>query len=318
MVRNLTAEKSAEFFRDAKEDDRADYITDSFLERWLFAERLYERGLRKEMSFFEYQGPKHIIKYLRWIDRFDYVDWFGKDIESLAELSVARDRACVEALSLPGLDRVNIEAIGTYNAQDYRLQRFYPIPHSMRPRTILDFGAGHGRMANLAFSPADETTELMIAVDGIEGSYLTQRAYYTGLGLQFADYIDERADKRIFDFADLAAKNQLLHLPTWRFDLIPDATVDLVCCVQVLRELPRRLTALVIEQFGRVVKPRGAVYVRDHLQGHNPNNMPIDKLLLANGFVPEFTPQIRDQAEMHGVPRIWRKLDPELYFDIES
>lgn len=311
----LDAEYSNDLFNRVMAHD-ARYRRDDYLHRWLFAERLYARNQRKEMSFFEYEGPSHLIKYLRWIHQFDFTDWFLAGHEDLVEASVIRDRRVVAELGLR-LGNTNLDAIGTYNAQDYLLQRFYPVPDAQRPRTILDFGAGHGRMANLALRPEDGVTELMIAVDGIAGSYLTQRAYYAGLGLAFADYVDFRAEDGAFDFAALRQTNQLLHLPTWRLDLIPDASVDLVCCVQVLKELPRQLVPFVLQAFARMVKPGGAIYIRDHVQDHHPNQMPIDALLLANGFTLEFAPQVRDRIEIHGVPRIWRRIDPALYFEAE-
>ncbi|MGP1352762.1 MAG: class I SAM-dependent methyltransferase [Parasphingopyxis sp.] len=314
---DLEMDFSAQRFRETAERDRETHLTHDFLAKWLFVDRLYARGQRKEMNFYEYEGPGHVLKYMRWIHHFDYRDWFDAKDDPLVATSVERDRACLEKLGLPQQD-IGLDAIGIYNVQDYRLQRFYPVPDRLKPRTILDFGAGHGRMANLAFHPGEDVTDLMIAIEGIEGSYLTQRAYYTGLGLRFADYVDYRAEDREFDVAALADDHQLLHLPTWRFDLVPDASVDLICCVQVLKELPRPLTAHVIEQFGRVAKPGGAIYIRDHLQDHNPNHMPIDQLLAANGFVPEFLPQVHDRAEIHGVPRIWRKFDASLYLGTDS
>jgi SAM-dependent methyltransferase len=215
-----------------------------------------------------------------------------------------------------GAGDLDLEAVGIYNAQDYLLQRFYPVPDRHRPRVLLDFGAGHGRMANLAFRLDDSVTETMIAVDGIPAPYLVQRAYYTGLGLTVADYLDDRAAGREFDVAKQQVDRDVVHLPTWRLDLVPNRSVDLVCCIQVLKELPRRLVVNVLEQFSRVVKPGGAIYVRDHVLQHHPNMMPIDQLLLANGFVREFAPHVRDQADIHGLPRVWRRLDPELLYDI--
>jgi hypothetical protein len=68
-----------------------------------------------------------------------------------------------------------------------------------------------------------------------------------------------------------------------------------------------------VAAFARVTGPHGAIYQRDHLQFHDPNHMPVDRLLAAAGFVPEWTPQLRDRADLHGVPRLWRKLDPQVF-----
>jgi hypothetical protein len=42
--------------------------------------------------------------------------------------------------------------------------------------------------------------------------------------------------------------------------------------------------------------------------------MPQDEVLLASGFALEFRPQVRDRVDIHGIPRIWRRFDPSLYF----
>jgi len=311
----LGAEAGNQLFADVAKMDRDEHLTDDFLDRWLFVEHIRDRPHIQEMSFFDYTGPQHLLKFFNWIDKFPYRDWFVGDHKDLVAESVERDLACLEALDLKPGD-LDIEAVGLYNAQDYLLQRFYPVPDRHRPRVILDFGAGHGRMANLAMRPHDRVTETMIAVDGIPSSYLTQRAYYSVLGLRVADYLEHRIDGQDVDVAELQDDHDVVHLPTWRLDLVPDSSVDLVCCVQVLKELPRQLVLHVLEEFSRVVKPGGSIYVRDHTLHHHPNMLPIDQLLLANGFVLEFSPQVRDRVDIHGLPRVWRRMDPELLYDV--
>lgn len=318
--RRLGGEFSMNMFKKVVELDQ-DLIDDPSLTQWLWADILHSKGQRKEMSFYDYVGKRHVRLYLKWIDFSakkkrgvtPYPDWFRDRVERLAEISVERDIAALTALGLR-LGGIDLPEIGLYNAQDYVLQRFYPMPDSKAPRTILDFGAGHGRQANLAFHSGDDVTETIISVDGIPGSYLTQRAYYAGLGLRLADYIEARSRGRDFDVSALAQTHDVVHLPTWRLDLVPDDSVDMAILVQVINELPRKLAVRAIKELGRVIKPGGALYIRDHLQRHRPNDMPIDQVLLASGFVLEFAPAVKDLVQIHGVPRIWRKFDPELYY----
>jgi SAM-dependent methyltransferase len=304
-----------ELFTRVAELDQDLHRDKDFLVKWMFVDKIKTAPHIVEMNFFDYEGPSHILKFINWIDKFHYADWFLDHHQDLVESSIARDLACLDAYDLTPGD-LDIRAIGAYNAQDYVLQRFYPVPDAQRPRVILDFGGGHGRMANLAFRPEEQVTETMIVVDGIPSPYLTQRAYFAGLGLRVADYLEHRVDDRELDVASAAKENDVVHLPTWRMDLIPDSSVDMVCCVQVLKELPRRLVVHVIQEFARVLKPGGAVYVRDALLFHHPNMMPNDMVLRANGFVPEFTPRVRDRVQIHGVPRIWRKLDYETLWEV--
>jgi SAM-dependent methyltransferase len=212
-------------------------------------------------------------KFFQWQNKPDVRDYFPSAlIEPLVQASLKRDKECLSKFRL-GLPQQILGGIARYNAQDHLLQRFYPVPAAQCVKVILDFGAGFGRMANLAFSAPGNTTRLMIAVDAIPGPYLTQRVYYTGLELQWTDYIDCDSE---FDFHALPATTQLVHLPTWRFDLVPSASIDLVCCTQVLKELPGEVLIFALKEFARVLKPRGALYIRDHIQHHHPNQMPVD------------------------------------------
>ncbi|MBS44188.1 MAG: hypothetical protein CMH83_13700 [Nocardioides sp.] len=316
-MRNLEQDHSSRLFRAAADADRGSTLDADYLERWLLADEQKSKGQRTEMSFEQYLGPDHVRHYFHYINPFRYPDWFGGRLKGLTQASLERDRAVLERLGLeavgPNGNVLDLENIARYNAQDYRLMRFYPMPRRMQVETVLDFGAGHGRQANLLFREGADPVRL-IAIDAIEASYLTQRAYYTGLGLDLAEYVEARDAGEDFDVASLLDSHDVVHLPTWRFDLVPDDSVDLLCTVQVLKELPRELVPWAIGHFARVVHPGGALYVRDHPQDHRPNQMPVEELLAAAGFVLEFAPQVADRRDIHGVPRIYRRLDPGLLY----
>lgn len=300
-------------FRSQQQHDRERLKFPDYLHRWLFMERLVQRGQRKELNFFEFDGPAHIQKFFRWIRDVRYGDFFADP--QLIEDAAANDSAVMRRYGL-AVDEANIRAVALYNAQDYQLQRFYPVPERLRINRVLDFGAGHGRMANLTLKATGHKPATgFVAVDGIPSSYLTQNLYYKGLGLSVAEYLDRADETGGFDVASLAQSHDVVHLPTWRMDLLPEAWFDMVCCVQVLKELPSELVPHVVAQFARVLKPGGALYIRDHPQFHNPNQMPIDDVLQANGFLAEFRPQLIDRRELHGLPRIWRKLDPRIFLE---
>jgi SAM-dependent methyltransferase len=309
---DLSAEYCMRAFKSLVEREYDELQHRPWLARWFFADALESRGQRLEMSFYQYEGPQHLRKFFGWISKVNYADYInGHLVDRLCEQSVTRDIECARILNVSIPESV-IRFVARYNAQDYVFQRAYPIPERQKIRVLLDFGAGHGRMANLAFAP-DATTELLIAVDAIPSSYLTQRAYYHGLGLKTADYLDYFAASRSFSFDETKAVGQVIHLPTWRLELVPNQSVDMVCCVQVLKELPRRLQLYVIGQFARILRPGGALYVRDHVQFHDPTHMPIDEILSTSGFVLEFRPHIHDRVDIHGIPRIWRRFDGTNY-----
>lgn len=302
-------------FRDVAAADLKRFGAPEATARWLFAERLAARGERGEMGFSAYEGPDHLVKFFTWHRRAAFPDVFGTAIADLAAASAEADRRVFQRLGL-NCDDLLVAKMARYNAQDYALQRAYAVPERQRIKVLLDFGAGHGRMANLAFATPrpGERVRCYIAVDGIPSTYFVQSLYFQALGLSVWDYFDH-ADEGVGpeDVAAAIQSHDVVHLPTWCLSLIPDGTADLISCVQVLKELPGELLPWLLPHFARIAQPAGALYIRDHLQLHNPNHMPIDLLTQAAGFALEFAPMIRDRAEIHGLPRIWRKVDPSLY-----
>lgn len=305
-----------EMFRDTATEDCKRLDVPPFITRWLFAERLAARNERSEMSFAEYVGPAHIAKFFAWHRRAEFVDYFRS--ESIADLEAASVEADIRVRDAYGLsiDGDLIKKIARYNAQDYIFQRAYDVPARQKVSTVLDFGAGHGRLANLAFGTPrpGERTSTYVGIDGIPSSYFTQYAYYLALGLSVWEYFEYAQDKPGAEVIAAALEAyDVVHLPTWCLPLVPAESIDMICCVQVLKELPGEMVPWILPHFGRVAQAAGALYVRDHEQFHNPNHMPIELLTRVAGFALEFSPMLKDRSEVHGVPRIWRKVDPSLY-----
>lgn len=281
------------------------------LTSWLFTDRKLSHGELEHMQFYDFVGPEHLKKFFRYIRNFKYPDFLdAAAVAELAERSAASDRRVMEALGLPA-DEVALANIGRYNAQDYLFQRAYAVPDHQQIRRLLDFGAGHGRMANLAFSAPGSKVETYCAVDAIPASYLTQTMYYSALGLRVYDYLDHVG--AAVDLAAIDGDFDAFHFPTWRLADLPDNYFDMVCAVQVLREVSREVLLYVIPHLVRVLKPGGALYVRDHISFHNPSGMPQGDVLAGHGLALEYCPAIRDGSDVHGVPRIWRKFDSRRY-----
>jgi SAM-dependent methyltransferase len=284
-----------------------------WLAKWLLADDHERRGTRREMNFKSYEGPEHLRRFLTWNLHFRGRSYLPTEmIESLAQTSARRDAQCCDRLGI-AIDSSTLLTVGRENAEDYLFQRVYPMPERFQIRRLLDFGGGFGRMANLSFAAPGTRIESIIAVEGIPSTYLTQRLYFRGMGFDCADYLDESAAGRNFNVTGSLGSCQIIHLPTWQMRLIPDESVDAICCIQVLRELYPDLLIYVVKQFSRILRPGGQLYIRDHIQFHDPNQMPQQLVLQTHGFVLEFWPQIRDRADLHGIPRIWRRFDPAVY-----
>ncbi len=272
-------------------------------ESWRHLQKRLSEGALSEMAFYDFLGPAHLEKFMGWIDKIPYPDYIqAKSNTHLIEKALQRDIAVINKL---GLDPSSIkhEAIALYNVQDFLFQRITPVTQEQKVKCFLDFGAGHGRQAVLGLCEFSEI-ETFIAMDAIPASYLTQGLYYHALGLEVNDYLDNPLNFNLK--SDAQTVN---HIPSWRDDLIDDNRVDMVCAVQVLRELSKPMLLHALEFFARILKPGGALYIRDHIGFHNVNQLDLDALLLSFGFVMEWRPHVVDRVHIHGVPRIWRKAD---------
>jgi SAM-dependent methyltransferase len=289
--------------------DRSEFVED-WLVAWAYQEHRKRKGLSyadgSPDDFYDYTGPAELVKWLNWVKADQHRCYFDDAVVGkLIELSRRQDEKILGELSLSfdwdDYDRT----IGRYNAQDFVYQNLYPVPERYAVRRILDFGAGYGRQANLW---TQQRKDLVYAgMDSLPLSYCLQHLYYSKLSSPLRDYVADSASFKIRDEAGI------YHLPTWRCDLLPDAFFDLVVCVQVLQEIDSKLLRFMIDVFRRVLKPGGALYIRDPDQRMRPvHRIDLSKYLPKMDFELEFRPHVVDEQDIHSVPRIWRKIDPEV------
>lgn len=291
-------------FYSALEGDR------QYLKKWLITWQYQEK--RKKSAVVYEEGPKdfssfsdisELIEWFKWF-RPDYPDYLGSKLtEPLVDQSEKTDRKALTDLGLAFDFATYRKNIGINNAHDFLLPQLYPVPERYRIKRVLDFGAGFGRQANLW---SEDAGNLYVGMDAVPKSYCLQHTYYSSLGRPFTDYI---SNPQIFKIDDHS--KGIMHLPTWRYDLLPDNYFNLVSCVQVLPELNSKLQKRMLAEFHRTLKPGGMLYIRDHAQTWRPaGKIDVDEYVRSLGFVPEFTPHIIDNKDLHGIPRIYRKADP--------
>jgi SAM-dependent methyltransferase len=291
---------------DAYERDLDRHIK-KWMVTWEYVEGLKKRRLRptKEMpeDFDRFTGPADLIKWFNWIKAAKRPDYFDDEtVAPLIQMSRNRDLPLLKRHSL-AFDPVEYdEYIGRYNAQDYLFQNFYPTPRRYGIKRILDFGAGYGRQANIWSQKVDDL--VYVGMDAVPLSYCLQHFYYSNLEVPFFEYV---ADPSGFRFDSGPG---IYHIPTWRFDLLPDSFFEMVTCVQVLQEIPGTLLRHMAKVFSRVLKPGGCLYIRDSENWQFSHSIDVYKLLEENGFVLEFRPHVVNKSDIHGIPRIWRRVDP--------
>jgi len=176
--------------------------------------------------------------------------------------------------------------------------------------TVLDFGAGYGRLG--AMFSNDERGGSYIAVDCVEVSYLLQNLFLSSMAPErFHEYMDYAIERRPFAIETQAA-NAIYHVPSWKMNLVPDASVDVITSVFVLPEVNDFALLEFVEQARRVVRQGGYIYIRDHLyhnakSGHlGGHRQDTPSLLEAAGFKLIYQGKYRDNIDIYGTPRVYQ------------
>ncbi len=296
-------------FFSAFEKDKSRYVK-KWLVSWDYQEIRKKRGVKYQEDlpedFFTFRGKEDLTKWMNWF-QMDYPDYLPSSLVlPLIDKSKDKDEIILQKLALD-YDFSNYnKRVGINNAHDFIFPQMYPAPERNRIRNVIDFGAGYGRQANLWTDKVKEG--IFLGIDAIPNSYCLQHLYYSKCGPALTDYIDAPDEFKLKD-----GMHGIFHLPTWRTDLIPDNTFDLVMCVQVLPELNSTLVSHMFDVFQRVLRPGGMLYIRDHAYTWKPaGKADTEALLMDKGFSLEFKAHIINDKDLHGVPRIWRKNDPEV------
>ena len=295
-------------FREVYERDEAKYIK-KWIASWSYQDKKqtkYEGDLPQD--FYEFGGPGDFFNWFNWQIAEKRPDYFTDPrLEKWQELSRNFDQKIFSKYDLKFPEReVYDRVIGRNNAQDYYLTHLYPVPDRYKIKRILDFGAGFGRQANLWTRLNDDLT--MVSMDAIPKSYCLQHFYYSQSDYPLNEYALDPDGFKI----DMEKKG-IYHVPTWRTDLLPDNSFDMILCVQVLPELGGRLVRHMIEVFHRILKPGGALYLRDNGEAWKPGHkMVLGSYLPEHGFDLEFKAHVINKGDILGMPRIWRKKDPEV------
>jgi SAM-dependent methyltransferase len=305
-------------FRSVLERDRRDgKLADPSVADWRYIRRT--RHDVDQPLVFEYQGPGDL---LHWIaDRFDRLG--GDDLGPARSRSfwgarpsylphgddlLARSAAAHKRI-LSGLEGVEYDPElhapqDVYNVQDFH----YCTALGSGIRTVVDYGAGYGRQSFL-FATALEGARY-VAVDAIEQPYLVQRWVFERLGLARWDYVDDPDADRTSVERALAEHSGTFHVPSWRLDLLPDASVDLVLFVWSLYEMSGEAARAAVAACRRLVRVGGYVYIRDMPHSVSYRFDP-ERRLREGGFELVYASRTIAGDELHGRQRLYRRMRPE-------
>ncbi|MFN8308924.1 MAG: class I SAM-dependent methyltransferase [Chitinophagales bacterium] len=281
-----------------------------YIVNWEYIDKSRKRQANSEVveaaDFFRFNGNEDLKLWFSWLN-YEQNSYLPESLtSSLIQQSQNIDVEVFKKLNLTFDCPLYEKNIGLDNALDFVFPNIYPSPKRYKIVNVLDFGAGFGRQAALYTKP--DSPYHYIAMDAIPKSYCLQYTYFKALDRNVADYLDHPDGFKL----NLQGKG-FSHIPTWRYDLIPDGSLDLVICVQVLPELSSELVKKMIAEFSRMLKPGGMIYIRDHKEKWVPaGTVDKDAVLRSNGFVKEFEAHVVDKGDIHGIPRIWRKIDPQV------
>ena len=187
---------------------------------------------------------------------------------------------------------------------------FYPqrVEAISKISKVLDFGAGYGRQANLFTKTASQYW----ATDAIESSYMTQKIYLSELSkLKNIDYYNS-LDVPI-EYNEIKDKKGIFHLPSWELPTLDKEYFDIIIFSHILPELPEETFEKVFPMLMDLIRPDGFLYIRDHGIWWQPGHLyDVDKILTENGFILEYSLYARDKNDIHGIPRIYRKLSKDI------
>lgn len=288
--------------------DRKKFIK-NWLVKWDYQSKQAKRRLPtingEPSDFFKYKGVNDLADWINWLKE-PCPNFLGEDyINDLVRDSETIDKKVFSKLELKIDWEVYKKNVAIRNAHDFIFPNLLLLSTNSKIKNILDFGAGYGRQANLWTSKTDQFT--YVGMEAVPRSYCLQNIYYNYLGKEVIDYVE--TDNFNIEFS----QNKIYHLPTWRYDLLPTSSFDIVMCVQVLPELNSTLVKKMISEFNRVLKDGAILYINDHGEKWKPGSfLNIDNFITKNGFVLEFKPHVVDGEDLHGIPRIYRKINPKV------
>ena len=267
----------------------AELKTESALERfrrerpayasWTHIEQ--SRSTEDRENLHAWKGPESLNDWIKMMN----MTGAAPSVLHLPEEYMVHNRKMYERLG------IHVDNLSAYDAEDFYFCSMIP-----KPRVVLDFGAGYGRQAFL-FSKLPVT---LISMDCIESSYFLQNYVFKQLGFPLWEYLEEPSPPPFN-----ADGFQIVHLPSWKGDMIPGNSVDLMMLVFVISEVSPKAREEFLSMLKRTLRVGGHLYIRDNPLSHGWD---FEKRLARMGFKPVYFPWKNPDTEFRGTPRIYRYL----------
>jgi SAM-dependent methyltransferase len=221
---------------------------------------------------------------------------------------------------------VYFKQIANTRAQDYSFIKTYSNLKS--GINHLDIGPGLGSHATYSI---DQFNSTFYALEADPGSYEVQRTFFRNLVNEQISYYDMIAiedfgisDEQLWNTIEIKkqkesiSKNSVVHVPSWKLDMIPDEHIDLVTATWVFNEVNTAGIIWLLSNCIRTLKKGGMLYIRDSNKlkpGRHKTDY--DQLLEEFGFEKVAQLDVVNRKDYYGIPRIYiKKQTPSMNFII--
>lgn len=154
-------------------------------------------------------------------------------------------------------------------------------------------------------------------VEAIPYSYAAQRHFFRFLSPEPGAYFDLVEGENFGIMSDGEQKAQITrqeyrirHVPSWKYQLLPDKSMDLVTGTWMLNEVSTSGIIWLLSNAMRVLKEGGYFYIRDsRLLKPKRHQLSYDDILEVLGFEKVIELDVTNRVNYFGVPRVYQKTE---------
>jgi len=212
----------------------------------------------------------------------------------------------------------NILSTTTTRVQDYCAIR-HLCKGLSKQLNHLDIGPGLGSHAIYSLKGFDAC---FYGLEASPHSYSIQRDFFRFLAKDNSiDYLDlvecenfNLDRSKISSFVNSSSDYKIKHIPTWHFDMIEKASIDLITATWVLNEVNTSGILWLLSHASKVLRKEGYFYMRDSSK-LKPlrHSIDYDELLTKMGFVESGRLNVQNRINFHGLPRAYQKMTDTVY-----
>lgn len=220
-------------------------------------------------------------------------------------------------LTLDAVWENNIESQALIRTQDYCFIKKYCVDLKNGIQHV-DIGPGLGSSAIYSLNLFESN---FYAVEAHPMSYSVQRDVFRFLSPEYGAYLD-LVECENFNFgndnaSEILKKNshfKIKHIPSWKFDLIGDNSMDLMTATFILNELNYAGILWILSNASRTLKRKGYLYIRDStILKPGMHSIEYDDVLIKIGFKKVAQLEYKNRFDHFGIPRVYQKSDDKHY-----